>query len=65
MSSRRIKGGIFAAVAIMLIALLVLIVRGGSSTFLRDAALITFPAGAAVLGSLLARRFQLRRSLRR
>jgi hypothetical protein len=64
MSSRRVTGGISAAAAIMLIALLVLIVRGGSSTFLRDAALIAFPAGAAVLGSLLARRFQVRRSIR-
>jgi hypothetical protein len=65
MSSGRVTGGIFTAAAIMLFALLVLIVRGGSSIFLRDAALITLPAVGAVLGLLLARRFPLRRFVRR
>jgi predicted CDP-diglyceride synthetase/phosphatidate cytidylyltransferase len=61
MSSRRLTGGIFIAVAIMLIAMLILVERGDASTFLRGAAIITFMVTAGVLGSLLARRFPLRR----
>jgi len=61
MPSRRLTVGIFLAAAIMLVAMLILVERGDSSTFLRNAAIITFMATAGVLGSLLARRFPLRR----
>lgn len=60
MLSRRITIGIFAIASIMLIAMLVLNERGGSSNFLRNAGLITFIVSAVPLGLLLAFKVRLR-----
>jgi hypothetical protein len=46
MTSRRLTSGIFAVLSIMLVALFVLIERGGSSNVLRNAAMITFIVSA-------------------
>jgi hypothetical protein len=54
MKSRRITIGIFVILSIMPIAMLVLIERGGSSNFLRNAAIVTFMVSAVPSGLLLA-----------
>jgi len=60
MLSRRITIGIFAIASIMLIAMLVLIERGGSSHFLSNSAIIAFIVSAVPLGLLLAFKYRLR-----
>jgi hypothetical protein len=61
MKSRRLTIGIFATLSIMLIAMLVLIERGGSSNFARNASIVTFIVSAVPLGLFVALRIRLRR----
>jgi len=60
MSSPRITVGIFAIFSIMLIVMRVLIERGGGSSFLRNAAFMTFIVSAVPLSLLLAFKIRLR-----
>jgi len=60
MPSRRITIGIFVIVSSMLIAMRVLIERGDSSHFLRNAALFAFIVSGVPLGLLLAIKIRLR-----